>query len=37
LPDTASLAVALTDAGVDPSGVVLELLPRATVSLGDEG
>lgn len=37
LPDTASLAVALRDAGVDPSGVVLELLPRATVSLGDEG
>lgn len=37
LPDTASLAVALTAAGVDPTGVVLELLPRATVSLGDEG
>jgi uncharacterized hydrophobic protein (TIGR00271 family) len=37
LPDTAQLAVALTEAGVDPTGVVLELLPRATVSLGDEG
>ena len=32
-----SLAAALTAAGVDPTGVVLELLPRATVSLGDDG
>lgn len=37
LPDTGSLAAALTAAGVDPTGVVLELLPRATVSLGDDG
>jgi len=32
-----SLAAALTAAGVDPAGVVLELLPRATVALGDDG
>lgn len=37
LPDTAVLAAALTEAGIDPTGVVLELLPRATVSLGGEG
>jgi len=32
-----SLAAALTAAGVDPTGVVLELLPRATVALGGDG
>ncbi len=37
LPDTGVLAAALTEAGIDPTGVVLELLPRATVSLGGEG
>ena len=37
LPDTGVLAAALTEAGIDPTGVVLELLPRATVSLADEG
>jgi hypothetical protein len=37
LPAVDELAAELAAAGVDPSGVVLELLPRATVALGDEG
>lgn len=32
-----SLADALRAAGIDPTGVTLELLPRATVALGGEG